>query len=79
MTEPVTPQTTTTKRWNFRKDVTLECPICGRRKTVATAKSDPPRTALVRSTCNDCPDDAAIIDYFDAYGNQIDDKGKPLA
>jgi len=63
--------------WNFRK-VMLECPTCGRKQPTVTERSDPPRTALVRAVCDRCPDDAALISYFDAYGNQIDDRGRPM-
>ena len=74
----MTEQVQTTRRgWNLRI-VTLECPTCRRRKSARADPSDPPRTALVRAVCNECPDDAAVIDYFDAYGNQIDGQGRPL-
>ena len=74
-------ETSSTRRhrgWNFRRNVTLECPTCGRRKEALPDPSDPPRTTLVRAVCDRCPDDAALVSYFDAYGNQINDRGRPI-
>lgn len=64
--------------WNFRK-VMLECPHCGRTQRSWPERTDPPNTAKVVATCNKCPEDAAIVDYFDKDGRQIDDLGNPMA
>lgn len=68
-----------TRGWNLRRKlVTLECPRCKRTKRVQPEDTDPPNTAKVVSMCDRCPDDAAIIDYFDAEGRQINLDGQPL-
>ena len=54
-----------------RAFVTLECPTCKKKKTVARHKSDLPGTVRVVTPCPDCSDETAIIDYFDANGKQI--------
>ena len=64
--------------WNLRV-VTLECRHCGRTKRSWPDRSDPPNTAKVVSTCDQCPEDAAIVDYYDKDGRQIDDQGNPMA
>lgn len=70
--------TVTTRRgWNLRK-VILECPHCGRTMNSCADKTDPPGTVKVVSTCDKCPEDAAIVDYFNAEGKQIDLEGNPL-
>ena len=61
-----------------RRTVTMRCPQCGRRQSAVMDPSDPPGTAVVSATCNMCPDDAAVIDYFDAAGRQIDLEGKVM-
>jgi hypothetical protein len=58
--------------------VMLRCPHCGRTMEVDPDPTDPPGTAVVSSTCDRCPDDATIIDYFDAQGRQIDLEGNPF-
>lgn len=65
--------------WNLRRKlVTLECPGCKRTKQVQSEDTDPPNTAKVVFMCDRCPEDAAIIDYFDAEGRQINLDGRPL-
>ena len=61
-----------------RRTVILTCPHCPRRMTVAMDPTDPPNTARISATCDRCPDDAAVIDYFNAQGQQIDLKGAPM-
>lgn len=61
-----------------RLTVIMECPVCGRTKEARIDKSDPPNTAKVRAVCNECPDDAAMVDYFDEAGRQIDLNGTPM-
>lgn len=58
--------------------IVLECPECGKTKTVRPDKTDPHGTARVRATCNECPDDAGIVDYFNEVGQQIDLDGHPI-
>ncbi len=60
------------------KTVTLECPICKKRKIVARDKTDPINAARVVFACPDCVDEVNIIDYFDADGRQIYGDGTPL-
>jgi hypothetical protein len=60
------------------KTVTLECPVCKKRKIVAKDKTDPENAARVVFACPDCADEVNIIDYFDADGRQIDCDGNPL-
>lgn len=60
-----------------RQLVTLECPQCGKKKSVSKDKTDPPGTVRVVMSCNDCVDDGdfRLIDYFNADGRQIDADG----
>lgn len=58
--------------------VMLECPHCRRTKSALKDKTDPPGTARVVASCDECPDDAAVIDYFDTAGRQIDLDGNPM-
>jgi C4-type Zn-finger protein len=56
-----------------RQFLTLECPQCGKKKSVQKDKTDPPNTARIVMTCNDCADDGdfRLVDYFDADGGRI--------
>lgn len=58
--------------------VKLECPSCRRWKWADRDNTDPPGTRRVRAVCDRCPKDAAVIDYFDAQGRQIDLEGRPI-
>ncbi len=63
-----------------RKFVKLECPQCGKRRSVPKDKTGPPNTARVVLECNECAGDEAdrIIAYFDEEGRQIDADGAPI-
>ena len=61
-----------------RRTVTLVCPHCKRTMRVVMDPTDPPGCAEVHSTCDKCPDDAAVIDYFNAAGQQISCDGDVL-
>jgi len=78
MTEQLTALNMRPRGWNLRRDVTLECPSCGRTQNALPDPTDPPRTAKVRVVCDRCPDDAAVVDYFDSKGRQIGPNGRPL-
>lgn len=61
-----------------RPHVTLVCPHCKRRKRAAVDSTDPPGTAEVHASCDRCPQDATLVDYFNARGRQIGLDGRVL-
>lgn len=63
-------------RADCRCYVTLECPCCGRRQPFTERHvTDPPNAVKVVFPCDKCPQEAALVDYFDAEDRQIDCDG----
>lgn len=53
--------------------VKLKCPECGKTRMVDRDKTDPPETAEVQCTCDECDrGDFSECIYFDADGKQLD-------
>ena len=52
--------------------VKLKCPTCGKTRMVERDNTDPPNTAEVHCTCDECDKgDFAEVLYFDRNGEQI--------
>lgn len=59
--------------------VRLECPCCDKsRPFAARDQTDPPNAVRVVFPCDECPQEAVDVAYFDAEGRQIDCGGNPL-
>lgn len=52
--------------WKPPPRIAMECRACKRSKWVAGDATDPPGTALLVFTCQDCnPDDKTPVEFFD--------------
>ena len=52
--------------------IKLRCPCCGKTKSAERDNTDPPGTAVVETTCDECDNgDFAEVVYYEAHGAQL--------
>ena len=69
--QPCNNPATTRCSTKLKFGLVIECPKCGKKKTVAADKSDPKGTARIVAKCPKCSGDFEEVRYFDKRGKEL--------